>query len=68
MMDSMVMIRQNQLVTVVEHVSALRALEWTVYFLLVNSFNSRNMMDSTIVIRQSHLVTVVEHVSALRAL
>ena len=29
-MDSTVMIRQNQLVTVVEHVSALKALEWTV--------------------------------------
>ena len=38
------MIRQNQLVTVVEHVSALRALEWTgLVFCLVNSFNSRNM-------------------------
>ena len=30
MTDRTVMIRQNQLVTVVEHVSALWALEWTV--------------------------------------
>ena len=67
-MDSPATIRQNQLVAVVEHVSALMALEWLCNFCLVNSFNSRNMTDSPATIRQNQLVAVVEHVSALMAL